>query len=170
MKIMAQEKNGHGGKQNQEDKSDQKQKKAKIDAGSRRCDNRRGICRGRHAVDSGGGPGFFDRHDQICFRQNGILDPGTRYGPAGTALSFCLVRAAAGSGKGQRAELYEKKNNKKVLAICRWFLYNTKCCDMIAMKREVAALMWQVFPWSECQVRKLATSHCTKRIIYKVKR
>ncbi len=105
MKIMAQEKNGHGGKQNQEDKSDQRQKKAKIDAGSRRRDNRRGICRGRHAVDPGGGPGFFDRHDQIRFRQNGILDPGRRYGPAETALSLCPVRAAAGSGKGTESRI-----------------------------------------------------------------
>ena len=31
---------------------------------------------------------------------------------------------------------------------------------MIAMKREVAAQV-AGFPWSECQVRKLATSHCT---------
>ena len=31
---------------------------------------------------------------------------------------------------------------------------------MIAMKREVAAEM-AGFPWSECQVRKLTTSHCT---------
>jgi len=31
---------------------------------------------------------------------------------------------------------------------------------LIAVKREVAALM-AGFPWSECQVRKLATSHCT---------
>jgi hypothetical protein len=28
------------------------------------------------------------------------------------------------------------------------------------MKREVAARM-AGFPWSECQVRKLTTSHCT---------
>ena len=28
--------------------------------------------------------------------------------------------------------------------------YNTSCCDMIAVKREVAAAR-QVFPWSECQ-------------------
>jgi small subunit ribosomal protein S10 len=35
-----------------------------------------------------------------------------------------------------------------------------KGCDMIAMKREVAAKM-AGFPWSECQVRKLTTSHCT---------
>ncbi len=33
---------------------------------------------------------------------------------------------------------------------------------MIAMKREVAADRKQVIPRSECQVRKLATSHCTK--------
>ena len=32
---------------------------------------------------------------------------------------------------------------------------------MIAMKREVAAREMAGFPWSECQVRKLATSHCT---------
>ena len=31
---------------------------------------------------------------------------------------------------------------------------------MIAVKREVAA-QEAGFPWSECQVRKLATSHCT---------
>ena len=39
-----------------------------------------------------------------------------------------------------------------------------KGCGMIAMKREVAAhktLVVAGFPWSECQVRKLATSHCT---------
>ena len=33
------------------------------------------------------------------------------------------------------------------------------------MKREVAASKLQVFPWSECQVRKLATSHCTIIIV-----
>jgi len=35
---------------------------------------------------------------------------------------------------------------------------------MIAMKREVAAGVDHTagFPRSECQVRKLATSHCTK--------
>jgi hypothetical protein len=31
---------------------------------------------------------------------------------------------------------------------------------LIALKREVAAYVAGV-PWSECQVRKLATSHCT---------
>jgi hypothetical protein len=34
---------------------------------------------------------------------------------------------------------------------------------MIAMKREVAAGQ-AGFPWSECQVRKLTTSHCTSSI------
>ncbi len=33
---------------------------------------------------------------------------------------------------------------------------------MIALKREVAALV-AGFPWSECQVRKLTTSHCTSK-------
>lgn len=34
---------------------------------------------------------------------------------------------------------------------------------MIAMKREVAVMEKSIagFPWSECQVRKLTTSHCT---------
>ena len=32
---------------------------------------------------------------------------------------------------------------------------------LIAMKREVATTLVG-FPWSECQVRKLTTSHCTK--------
>ena len=34
---------------------------------------------------------------------------------------------------------------------------------MIAVKREVAVFQqWKTgFPWSECQVRKLTTSHCT---------
>ena len=40
-----------------------------------------------------------------------------------------------------------------------------KGCDMIAMKREVAARV-AGFPWSECQVRKLTTSHCTDNMIY----
>ena len=58
-----------------------------------------------------------------------------------------------------------KKNTiffKKMLAYSGIFLYTNYCCGMIAMKREVAVGM-QIstgFPWSECQVRKLTTSHC----------
>ncbi|MBQ8591940.1 MAG: hypothetical protein IJ485_04225 [Lachnospiraceae bacterium] len=46
-------------------------------------------------------------------------------------------------------------------------MYIKYCCDMIAMKREVAASKMAGFPWSECQkaerfsLRKLTTSHCT---------
>ena len=52
----------------------------------------------------------------------------------------------------------------KEKSACIWqksmLLY--KGCGMIAMKREVAAYENErVFPWSECQVMKLATSHCT---------
>ena len=50
---------------------------------------------------------------------------------------------------------------KKLLAIPKEISYTSYCCDMIAMKREVAARV-AGFPWSECQVRKLTTSHCTK--------
>ncbi len=39
-------------------------------------------------------------------------------------------------------------------------MYTNHCCGMIAVKREVAARV-AGFPWSECQVRKLTTSHCT---------
>ena len=49
---------------------------------------------------------------------------------------------------------------KKLLAIPKKISYTNNCCDMIAMKREVAARV-AGFPWSECQVRKLTTSHCT---------
>ena len=35
----------------------------------------------------------------------------------------------------------------------------THVVTLIAMKREVAAEI-AGFPWSECQVKKLATSHC----------
>lgn len=52
---------------------------------------------------------------------------------------------------------------KKTLAKKEMLRYTTNCCGMIAMKREVAAGMRITagFPRSECQVRKLATSHCT---------
>ena len=58
--------------------------------------------------------------------------------------------------------LYKKKYKKikKRLALQNKFVYTDNCCDMIAMKREVAACK-AGFPWSECQVRKLTTSHCT---------
>ena len=40
---------------------------------------------------------------------------------------------------------YFFKINKKVLALCKVFDYNSPCCGMIAMKREVAAHSWRVF-------------------------
>ena len=54
-----------------------------------------------------------------------------------------------------------KEKIKKVLAFLNKTMYNINCCGMIAVKREVAAYV-AGFPWSECQVRKLTTSHCTK--------
>ena len=67
-------------------------------------------------------------------------------------------------GKAQIGTVLEKiqkkyKTEEKKLAIWKNFYYTNKCCDMIAMKREVAAPV-AGFPWSECQVRKLTTSHC----------
>ncbi len=57
---------------------------------------------------------------------------------------------------------------QKTLAFSRKMLYTDTCCGMIAMKCEVAAASTAGFPWSECQVRKLATSHCiTIRSLHK---
>ena len=60
--------------------------------------------------------------------------------------------------------------NKKYLEICGRLMYTNPCCGMIAMKREVAAQSISLmagFPWSECQVRKLTTSHCTDNQVYR---
>ena len=64
--------------------------------------------------------------------------------------------------------MYGKKYNilKKVLEMRGKVMYINYCCDMIAMKREVAARIVAGFPWSECQVRKLTTSHCTNVNVY----
>lgn len=39
---------------------------------------------------------------------------------------------------------------KIFLALFPFLWYSEPCCDMIAMKWEVATVRW-VFPWSECQ-------------------
>ena len=46
-------------------------------------------------------------------------------------------------------------------------MYTVFCCDMIAMKREVAAdrEVLQVVPWSEGHV-ELTTSHCTGKVLF----
>ena len=59
-----------------------------------------------------------------------------------------------------------KRKNKKVLAFLNKTMYNINCCGMIAVKREVAAYKLAGFPWSECQVRNLTTSHCTNNMVY----
>ena len=61
-----------------------------------------------------------------------------------------------------RPSLCFLKNTKKVLAFTGTILYNADVVTLIAMKREVAVQIDVTgFPWSECQVKKLATSHCT---------
>ena len=56
--------------------------------------------------------------------------------------------------------------NKKILKKYLLFLKRpyiiASAVALIAVKREVAAYKLAGFPWSECQVRKLTTSHCTK--------
>ncbi len=53
-----------------------------------------------------------------------------------------------------------RKNAKKNLHIVGKSCIITNVVTLIALKREVAAGHAGV-PWSECQVMKLATSHCT---------
>ena len=51
---------------------------------------------------------------------------------------------------------------KKILANPGTFLYNNHCCDIDSCEAWGCCLRMAGFPWSECQVMKLATSHCTK--------
>jgi hypothetical protein len=53
-----------------------------------------------------------------------------------------------------------KKSSRKHLILRGFSDILLNAVTLIALKREVAATM-AGFPWSECQVRKLATSHCT---------
>ena len=61
--------------------------------------------------------------------------------------------------------IFIRKENffEKTLASLKNIMYTNQCCGMIAMKREVAVRV-AGFPWSECQVRKLTTSHCTSKM------
>ena len=52
-----------------------------------------------------------------------------------------------------------KKNFRNPLLLPGVSFIITHVVTLIAMKREVAAEI-AGFPWSECQVKKLATSHC----------
>lgn len=45
------------------------------------------------------------------------------------------------------------ETNKKILEKSCQIVYNVLCCELIAMKREVATQHYRVgFPWSKCQV------------------
>ena len=61
---------------------------------------------------------------------------------------------------GKKCKLFSKKE-KNTLHSGKTSCILTSAVTLIAVKREVAAEM-AGFPWSECQVRKLTTSHCTK--------
>ena len=61
-----------------------------------------------------------------------------------------------------------------MLAKAHLLRYTTNCCDMIAMKREVAACVtYQVhragFPWSECQKPAQAGQETGDKSLYKGK-
>ena len=62
------------------------------------------------------------------------------------------------SCKNKKIKIFEK-NLKNPLHLRGVSFIITHVVTLIAMKREVAALI-AGFPWSECQVKKLATSHC----------
>ena len=62
------------------------------------------------------------------------------------------------SCKNKKIKIFEK-NLKNPLHLRGVSFIITRVVTLIAMKREVAALI-AGFPWSECQVKKLATSHC----------
>jgi len=49
----------------------------------------------------------------------------------------------------------------KILAFRAGRMYNNKACDIDSYEARGCCGYPQVFPWSECQVRKLAASHCT---------
>ena len=57
-------------------------------------------------------------------------------------------------------QIKKLRNKEKNACNVKKSVLSCKGCGMIAVKREVAA-QEAGFPWSECQVRKLATSHCT---------
>ncbi len=59
--------------------------------------------------------------------------------------------------QSQRRLIKSIRNFKIILACFRNIMYTIKCCDMIALKREVAALPEGIagFPWSECQEGRL---------------
>ena len=54
---------------------------------------------------------------------------------------------------------------KNLLHLGKFFCILGFAVALIAMKREVATVKVG-FPWSECQVRKLTTSHCTNNNVY----
>ena len=56
---------------------------------------------------------------------------------------------------------FVKKIYKKILAFFKNFIYNHTCCDIDSVEARGCYLRMVGVPWSECQVRKLATSHCT---------
>ena len=90
--------------------------------------------------------------------------------PASKQL-FIMKKQGRSENTAKKIEngLYEKKYNfsEKSIAKAKPVVYTNPCCDMIAKKREVAALQKAGFPWSECQVRKLATSHCITNMVYR---
>ena len=59
-------------------------------------------------------------------------------------------------------------NFEKTIACPKKKGYNSKCCDMIAVKREVAALSSEAgFPWSECLETAQSVKQTDDKSLYK---
>ena len=57
---------------------------------------------------------------------------------------------------------------KTALASAVFLVYTTNCCDMIAVKREVAALSSEAgFPWSECLETAQSVKQTDDKSLYK---
>ena len=94
------------------------------------------------------------RETENCPCLVACFSPCRLHSPISGAKFQCIYKST------RKTRIFSKKM-KKLLAIPKEISYTNNCCDMIAMKREVAARV-AGFPWSECQVRKLTTSHCTE--------
>jgi len=59
-------------------------------------------------------------------------------------------------------EKHSQKKYKKILAIMNNLVYTCYCCGIDSEEAWGCLVIDKGFPWSECWVRKLATSHCTR--------
>ena len=78
---------------------------------------------------------------------------------------YYMLRVSDGAKKINRGteKSWQNQRKKRLQSLISSRIISL-AVTLIAVKREVAARQRQVFPWSECQVRKLATSHCNTQV------